>query len=130
MGGLLRALRTDLASTSGLVYRLEKAGYVSRQREEGEQRVVHVDRTAKARVLESSLGPVPACLAGRLELDTDRAHHLLQELHGPRDVITTTGKQHHEHQAPLHHRGPRHRRRTERTRVGHRVPARVRRVEV
>ena len=81
----VRQLGDDLALDSGtlspLLRRMEKAGIVTRSRDQADGRVVTVDLTARGRDLRAEMSDVPAQVAQCMSLTVDSARELLDSLH-------------------------------------------------
>ena len=81
----VRQLGDDLALDSGtlspLLRRMEKAGIVTRSRDQADGRVVTVDLTAHGRELRSEMADVPAQVAQCMSLTVESARELLDALH-------------------------------------------------
>jgi DNA-binding MarR family transcriptional regulator len=88
VGELAGALCVDPATASGLIRRMEREDLVVKRRDGVDQRVVRVDRTARARELAPALDEIPACLAGAVGLPAADVQDLVERLHGLRTTLT------------------------------------------
>jgi DNA-binding MarR family transcriptional regulator len=88
VGELADALRVDPATASGLIRRMQREDLVVKQRDDVDQRVVRVDRTARAQELAPALDEIPACLAGAVGLPAGDVDELVRRLHGLRASLT------------------------------------------
>ena len=81
----VRQLGDDLALDSGtlspLLRRMEKAGIVTRSRDQADGRIVTVDLTAHGRELRSEMADVPSQVAQCMSLTVESARELLDALH-------------------------------------------------
>lgn len=87
VGELGRRLRLDGGTVTPLLKRLEGLGYVTRQRDECDERRVLVAVTAKGRSLRDRVASVPASLAACAGLDRAAARRLRADLRALVDTL-------------------------------------------
>jgi DNA-binding MarR family transcriptional regulator len=75
-------LHLDSGTLTPLLKRLEQAGFVSRQRDAGDERRVLIDLTAAGRTLRRKASAVPTTLAKGLNLPTDDVETLRRAVQG------------------------------------------------
>jgi len=63
VGGLGEALQLDSGTLSPMLSRLQAAGYVTRERDTHDERVVTVSLTTRGRELRDELAHIPRCIA-------------------------------------------------------------------
>jgi len=68
------------ATLSPLLKRLEASGYVTRQRDPSDERLLQVTLTPKGRDLRAEALRIPPAIAQRLGMDAEQLQHLHQEL--------------------------------------------------
>lgn len=81
VGALGERLHLDSGTLTPLLKRLEHLGFVSRQRDPGDERRVLITVTADGRALRRAALDIPRCLQDRLRLDLDAARAMRDELH-------------------------------------------------
>lgn len=74
-------LRLDSGTLSPLIRRMESAGFVTKARSAGDERVVTVGLTAAGAALRAELAHIPGCIASGVALDAESAAALLGTLH-------------------------------------------------
>ncbi len=82
VGSLGEALQLDSGTLSPMLSRLQTAGYVTRERETHDERVVTVSLTPRGRELRDELAHIPRCIAqGAGFTDAASASELIDALH-------------------------------------------------
>ncbi|MDF2992266.1 MAG: transcriptional regulator [Microbacterium sp.] len=82
VSSLGEALQLDSGTLSPMLTRLQAAGYVTRERDTRDERVVTVSLTERGRELRTELAHVPRCIAqGAGFSDADSARELIDALH-------------------------------------------------
>lgn len=82
VGSLGEALQLDSGTLSPMLTRLQSAGYVTRARDERDERVVTISLTPRGHELRTELAHVPRCIAqGSGIEDADSARELIDALH-------------------------------------------------
>jgi len=82
VGTLGDALQLDSGTLSPMLARLQAAGYVRRERDTEDERVVTVSLTPRGHELRSELAHIPRCIAQGAGLgDADSARELIDALH-------------------------------------------------
>ena len=92
-------LMLDNGTLSPLLKKLEQAGYVSRQRSRGDERVVVITLTDAGKALQEKAKDVPLQAAGCIDLSPDKAqmlYTLLYELLDNRKKRTAEGEEENE----------------------------------
>ncbi len=88
-------LMLDNGTLSPLLKKLEQAGYITRQRSSGDERVVVITLTEAGRALQEKAKDVPFRMAGCIDLAPEKArmlYSLLYELLDNRKNKTTEGE--------------------------------------
>jgi DNA-binding MarR family transcriptional regulator len=85
-----RRLRLDGSTLTPLLKRLEAAGYVTRRRDQGDERRVLVELTEDGMALRDRLVSVPASLAACVGLHPETAERLRCELRALADAVDQT----------------------------------------
>ncbi len=73
-------LKLDPGTLSPLVKRLEKQGYVSRGRDQSDERVLAITLTPDGRALRAEAEQVPGTIIAKLGMDVERLHGLRRDL--------------------------------------------------
>jgi DNA-binding MarR family transcriptional regulator len=73
-------LKLDPGTLSPLVKRLESQGYVTRGRDEHDERVLAITLTSDGRALRAEAEKVPAAIVASLGMDVERLHSLRRDL--------------------------------------------------
>ena len=85
VGEICRKLMLDNGTVSPLLKKLEKAGYISRSRDQDDDRVVTVSLTEEGRLLQEKASAVPSSVGNCIDLSPEKAtelYSLLYELLG------------------------------------------------
>lgn len=78
VGELGARVRMDTGTITPLLKRLEKAGYVSRQRDTRDERRVMIDLTPEGRALRDALWAVPNQVQAACQITDERAEEIRQ----------------------------------------------------
>lgn len=96
--GLADALQLDSSTLTPLLKRLEAAGFVSRERQSGDERVVRIRLTAAGRALRTPVAAVQQDVACRTRLNESeftefrsQLHQLTRTLGQPDEAVDATG---------------------------------------
>lgn len=110
--GLANALRLDSSTLTPLLKRLEAAGFVTRERQAHDERVVQISLTAAGRALRTPVAVVQQDVACRTRLSDaefidfrSRLHRLVKTLEQPADASVAEDADDAVCSSPLHHPG-------------------------
>ena len=110
--GLADALQLDSSTLTPLLKRLEAAGFVTRERQAHDERVVQISLTAAGRALRTPVAAVQQVVACRTRLNDaeffdfrSRLHQLVQTLGQPAEASAAEDADDAACNFPLHHPG-------------------------
>lgn len=87
VGQIGGALHLDSNTLTPLLKRLEQAGFITRQRNTGDERQVRLTLTPQGRALQAQAATVPHCFIDKTELSLDQATDLRDVLAILRDRL-------------------------------------------
>ncbi len=91
VGALGRALQLESNTLTPLLKRMEAMGLVSRNRDDADERQVHVTLTEKGHALQSKSGTITACIFDHCGLNLDQLTALRDAITELRDQLRQVG---------------------------------------
>lgn len=81
VGDICGRLMLDNGTLSPLLKKMQQAGYITRQRDASDDRVVLISLTEEGRSMQEKLRDIPATIAGCVSLPPDKAKNLYELLY-------------------------------------------------